>query len=177
VEIDDTALRAILDDIQPPALNEVASVALNDTVAEAKDQTSEILAPMMGIPANMIADACEVRRASATDLDAQLIVTGKAIQMIVFQPTWTHEGGVLLRIAGKDEQYRHAFIRTVRHGHVGVFERKGRERLPIRELYGPSIPGMMARSDVLPVITETIQGAIPEALATAITRNAKRAAG
>src|SRR5215475_12517879 len=176
VSIDDSALRAILDPVQPPALNDVAAAALNETIDDAQDKTTELLVPMMGLEAKMIEAAYELRHASATDLEAQLIVTGKALKMIVFQPTWSKPGGVVLRIAGKDETYRHAFITTVRHGHEGVFERKGKPRLPIRELYGPSIPGMMARSDVLPVVTGKIQSEIPEALAYEITRAAKRAA-
>lgn len=175
VEIDDTALHAILDAIVPPAIDDVAAAALNDAITEAKDKTTEILVPMMGLPANLIEQACEVRRAERSSLAAQLIVSGKAIKMIVFEPTWTREGGVVLQIAGKQEEYHHAFIRTVRHGHVGVFERRGPNRLPIRELYGPSVPGMMARTDVLPVVTAKIQEDLPAALANQVTRAARKA--
>lgn len=36
-------------------------------------------------------------------------------------------------------RYPRAFIATMRSGHVGVFQRVGTSRLPIRELFGPSI--------------------------------------
>ena len=43
--------------------------------------------------------------------------------------------GVRVRLRGS---YRHAFIAQTKSGHKGVFIRTGKERLPIRELYGPN---------------------------------------
>lgn len=43
--------------------------------------------------------------------------------------------GVMVRMRGS---YRSAFIATVGNGHAGVFEREGKERLPIHELFGPN---------------------------------------
>jgi hypothetical protein len=176
VEIDDKALRAILDAIQPPAINDVAARALNQTARDAEDEAVRILAPMMGLPAEAIDTAFQVTPATAGRLQASLVAAGKAIKMIEFHPRGSRQEGVVLHMAGKDEHYTHAFIVTVRHGHTGVFERKGHARLPIRELYGPSVPGMLARSDVLPKVVEAVEAALPTELATAIANQAKRAA-
>lgn len=43
--------------------------------------------------------------------------------------------GVTVRSRGS---YKHAFIATVGSGHEGVFEREGKARLPINELFGPN---------------------------------------
>jgi Prophage minor tail protein Z (GPZ) len=175
VDIDDRALRAILDTLQTPKLDDVAAHALNETAELGEAKATQVLAGMMGLPESVIDDAFTIERARVGALEADLVCSGKAIKMIVFKPTWSRQEGVVLHIAGKDEHYRHSFITTVRHGHEGVFERKGRERLPIRELYGPSVPGMMARSDVLPVVVDAIQAGLPEMLAAEIARQAKRA--
>lgn len=42
-------------------------------------------------------------------------------------------------------RYPRAFIARMRSGHWGVFERKGRARLPIHELMGPSIAHVFER--------------------------------
>lgn len=175
VDIDDQALRAILDTLKAPALDDVAARALNDSAELGEEKATRTLAGMMGLPEKLIDEAFTIELAKPGDLETRLICSGKAIKMIVFKPTWSRQEGVVLHIAGKDERYRYSFITTVRHGHEGVFERKGKSRLPIRELYGPSVPGMMARTDVLPVVVATIQAALPASLATEIDRQAKRA--
>lgn len=43
--------------------------------------------------------------------------------------------GVTVRLRGS---YRHAFIAQMQSGHKGVMIRVGKERFPIRELYGPN---------------------------------------
>jgi hypothetical protein len=175
VAIDDTALRSVLATLMQPDLNEVAAAALNDTAETAEAAVAEHLAPMMGLPAKVIEQALTIVPASAGHLEADLIAQGKAIKMIVFQPRASKQEGVVLHIAGKDEQYRHAFIATVRHDHVGVFERKkGARRLPIRELYGPSVPGMLARSDVLPAVLQRAQEQLGKNLVREVEQRARR---
>ncbi|MDB5582818.1 MAG: hypothetical protein JWR80_7994 [Bradyrhizobium sp.] len=43
--------------------------------------------------------------------------------------------GVRVKLRGS---YRHAFITGMASGHKGVFHRVGKERIPIRELFGPN---------------------------------------
>ncbi|UHA74466.1 phage tail protein [Paenibacillus sp. 481] len=42
-----------------------------------------------------------------------------------------------------------AFVGEMRNGHIGAFRRLGKRRLPIQELYGPSVPGMMGNQEVV----------------------------
>src|SRR4030095_16410433 len=86
--------------------------------------------------------------------------------------------GVTIQVGGKTERYRHAFIATMPGGgHRGVYERKGTARLPIRELYGPSVHGMMARTDVLPRIAEYLNERLLVNLARQIDRRIRRDSG
>jgi hypothetical protein len=49
----------------------------------------------------------------------------------------------------------------MKSGHKGVFEREGRESLPLKQLYGPSVPQMVKNDDVMKIINkdanETLQ--------------------
>jgi len=50
----------------------------------------------------------------------------------------------------------HAFVASM-HGHLGIYEREGRSRLPIRELYGPATPQMMySNEEVLDSVEEKV---------------------
>lgn len=47
------------------------------------------------------------------------------------------------------EELRHVFRATMESGHIGLFERSGRARLPIEQKYGPSVPQMMGANENL----------------------------
>jgi hypothetical protein len=74
----------------------------------------------------------------ATRLSASL----KRIPLIKFgargpEPSRGRGTGVTART--RTRRYPHAFIATMKSGHKGVFQRMRTSRLPIRELFGPSI--------------------------------------
>lgn len=59
-------------------------------------------------------------------------------------------GGVRVEITkGKPVVRRHAFITQVGSGHIGVFERKGKKRLPIGEQTGPAAAQMFKKPEVM----------------------------
>jgi hypothetical protein len=178
VEMQTDILRAIADSVSDPGFRDLAARALNDTVADAERQTATLLGPFMpGLRPSDITAALSTTPARPEHLSASLVGGGKALPMIRFQPRASRAEGVTITIAGKTERYRHAFLATVKHGHEGVFERKGRERLPIRELYGPSVHGMMARTDVLPRITAELESDLLANLARQLDRAVRRAGG
>lgn len=54
--------------------------------------------------------------------------------------------GGLKPLAGEPK----AFLAVMKStGHVGVMERKGEKRFPIRQLYGPSVPQMAKNKDIM----------------------------
>ena len=87
----------------------------------------------------------ETREILATPTRPSFVVTASAtrIPLIKFrargpEPSRGKGRGVTARTATR--RYPRAFIATVgRGGHRGVFERVGKQRLPIRELRGPSV--------------------------------------
>lgn len=49
---------------------------------------------------------------------------------------------------GRGARLQHAFVAQMKSGHIGVFERKGTARHPIKELFSPS-PAVMASQSVI----------------------------
>lgn len=67
--------------------------------------------------------------------------------------------GVRVNLRGS---YRHAFIAGMQSGHVGVMLRQGKDRLPIRELFGPNPAHDITNNDevYLAVLAEVIDDAL-----------------
>ncbi len=51
--------------------------------------------------------------------------------------------------SGSRKPIKKAFIATANSGHVGVYIRAGKARLPLVQLHGPSIPQMMGAENVI----------------------------
>lgn len=49
---------------------------------------------------------------------------------------------------GKTITLKHAFYAVMPNGHVGIFERAGRGRLPIKEMSGVAIPQLFTQKDI-----------------------------
>lgn len=87
-------------------------------------------------------------QATPTRLVATVRASAERVPLIRFrargpEPSRRRPGGVTAKLTGGRGRYPHAFIATVAAGsggsHRGVFERNGFKRLPIRELFGPSL--------------------------------------
>lgn len=66
-----------------------------------------------------------------------------------------------VRRDGGGGRLQHAFIAGMSSGHLGVFQREGKARFPIRKLTGPSTPSMLSN----PKVTEAIAERMEERLA------------
>lgn len=80
-------------------------------------------------------------------------------------------------VKGKRVQVKTAFVARMRSGHVGVFRRTTKARLPIRELFGPSIPQMFGEQQTLDSIFRTVAADAPEILQRELEFQISKAAG
>lgn len=72
---------------------------------------------------------------------------GRHIPLKSFDTKVGSDGRVVTRVKRSSAQtvLEHAFrVEVGQHGHAGIFERVGPDRLPIEEKFGPSTPQMMA---------------------------------
>jgi hypothetical protein len=81
-----------------------------------------------------------IQNATATNLQATVVASGRRIPLMDFSARQTSRG-VSANTGQGRKTYPGAFIATMKTGHRGVFKRKpGVGRLPIHELFGPSVP-------------------------------------
>jgi hypothetical protein len=151
--------------------------ALNKTAITARAQAARSIRDTgYGLKVGVIKDAFSIRRATQADLKAILTATGKAIPLIDYGARQTSRG-VTVNVKNGRKLIAHAFIATMPSGHKGVFIRVDNRHkrvirngkvyssgLPIKELFGPSIPSAFANDAVQDALKTAIEERFPVVL-------------
>lgn len=170
VQVNRAQLRAairLLDDV-PKGFPRAASAALNRSVISARSHLVRRLKAVLNMKSGDIRKSTKIRKSNYTRLVAEVNLTGRRIPVYRFGPRpRTPEAdrarkrgrGVSWKIRrqGGRTKARHAFVARTASGHVGVYQRVGRARLPIRELLGPSLPQVL--DDDARMVRETMEDA------------------
>lgn len=151
--------------------------ALNKTAQQARTAASqEVRAAGYNIKASAIKSSFAITKAAKGRLVVVLKATGRPIALINYGARQT-KSGVSVQVKAGRTILRHAFIASMPNGHRGVYERIGnthrkvirngkavRTALPIKELFGPSIPQSLANATVEAAIMAKIKQKFPEIL-------------
>lgn len=118
--------------------------ALNRAIASAKTAMVRVIGQDLGVKASDLRDKIGVEEARPDRLRARLSASYKRIPVIDFgakgpEPSLGKGRGVTAKLGPSRTRYTNAFIATMQSGHRGVFRRTAKGRLPIRELFGPSV--------------------------------------
>lgn len=158
----------------PQALNKVASLAKTQAAREIRDAG-------YGLKVGDIKSAISIRRANGNELRAGVRALGRPIPLIGYGARQTRLG-VTVNVKNGRKLIPHAFIATVGSGHKGVFVRVGNQHkwvskngkryqsgLPIKQLYGPSIPAAFANDTVQTALVAMIKQRFPDVLASQLS--------
>ncbi|VWC78833.1 hypothetical protein BLA17378_03773 [Burkholderia aenigmatica] len=151
--------------------------ALNKTATQARTAAAvEVRAAGYNIKSSAIKNSFTIQRATRANLVVVLKATGRPVALINYGAR-QGKGGVSVQVKTGRTVLRHAFIATMPNGHRGVFERTGkahkkvlkngkvrRSGLPIRELFGPSIPQSLANESVQKALMKKIREKFPQIL-------------
>ncbi len=120
--------------------------AMNRAATSARADMSRQIASDTGLKVGDVRDQIRLELATTSRLVARLTARGRRVPLIDFkargpEPSRGRGRGVSVKLPGSKSggRYPHAFIATMRSGHRGVFKRVGTKRLPIVELFGPSL--------------------------------------
>jgi len=149
VKVDDRKLKQVYRDLKkvPRDMGKLMYRAIDKTAKNSRKQIVDRIANEIALKKKDIRDSIHYDKPSYTRWSARLDVYTNRIPLIKFGAKQTKKG-VSYRIekSGGREKIKSAFItempirgkkQTKRH--EGVFKRTGKERLPIRELLGPSL--------------------------------------
>lgn len=138
----------------PSAANRAMVRSMNRGITAGRASMIPLISGDIGFKQAIVRDAVPLRRATLGNPQASFGASLKRIPLIKFGVTqapggyWAQsrgrwgfrKAGLTYSIGpGGRRTLPHAFIATTSSGHTGVFERKGKSRLPIRQLYGPSL--------------------------------------
>lgn len=134
-------------------------------------------AAVRAVSANLRSNQRTVRRAITTRdarpdrLESQVIARGKRIPIVDLRPSPSTptankpKVGVSYLASSGRRRIPGSFIARMKSGHVGVFKRvKDAKRLPIAELFGPSIALVFTRRDVQAAIKRVVSERLPREL-------------
>lgn len=126
--------------------------ALNKTGDAVRTAMARAVAKDMGIKVGTSRAAIKVEKATGASLAVRIVAKGKRLPLIDFKargpyPSRGRGAGVRYTMQGQRKTWRSSFIATVTRagedgqhaGHKGVFFRRGKARLPIKQAYGPSV--------------------------------------
>lgn len=122
---------------------------LNRVAESAKVASVKHIGPQLGSRQAAVKRRIKTQRATAQRLWATLVAMGRKLQLIEFvvgskrstQQPGGKRGLVKTKVFGKTKTYKKAFIAPRRKGDAKttMYIRKGRERLPLKLMHGPSI--------------------------------------
>lgn len=133
------------------ALNRALENARSNTVKSARDEYQ--------VKATEVRKTLKITRATSTRLQAVVSSRGMVLPLSAFSvkpktPNGRRRTPIRVGVQkGSAEALRNAFIARV-GGRLGVYERVGKARLPIKQLYGPSVPQMIGNNRVIGDIAE-----------------------
>lgn len=119
--------------------------ALNKSVASGRTVMAREMSKDLGIKVGDVRDKIAVTEATSQRQWARLETKGKRIPLEAFSATGNIPSrgkgrGVSYRLGAQRKRIATAFRAHMASGHTGVFRRTGTKRLPIIELFGPSLP-------------------------------------
>lgn len=138
----------------PGAAPKAMARALNRAAESAKTEAGRKVRESYYVKSSDVSSTIKIYKASETDLNALVISRGNLMPLMKFRvtprkPTPNRKKPIVARVKrGSGGPIKHAFVARMNSGHIGVFTRAGKQRIPINENYGPSIPEMLNSESV-----------------------------
>ena len=141
VTVDTRELDAALKQLKRPALDKAVALALSDTQKNTRTKATSTIARHMAVRSGAVKPRIHTPFVRIGDWTAIVQSSRKPIALIDFPSTRQNARGVYTRAWGKPQTIAHAFIATLKSGHRGAFIRQSNHRLPIKQLWGPTVAG------------------------------------
>ena len=187
-ELGDIArLISSLNDIGRKALPKAGARTLNRAATSSRSVAVREVAREMGLVQKRVRDQTKITKATPNKLFAVVSAKGGPIALIHFAAREVKRG-VTARAWGKRKLYPGTFIGRTKTRKAGgpltatggkqVFRRVSKSRLPIRKLWGPSVPKTMALDVIARAweskASETIRKRLPRELRREVDRILRR---
>ena len=140
--------------------------ALNRVAASARASAAKTIGADLGIKQSAVRAATSVNKANVTTMTAEVVAKGKRIPLAELGARQTARG-VTYKTGSGRKLIPGAFMGRMRTGHTGAFKRLNRRRLPIYELFGPSLVLVFIKNTVQSAMRDVIRTRMPIEMAAA----------
>jgi hypothetical protein len=159
--------------VRKGAVPKAAARAINRVAESVRADVVRRMRQHRGLKARTIREALTIRRAGATQLLAEVIASGLPIPLREYSARQTRKGVTVMvnptrgrkLIVSKGNK---AF--TIGKFGKHVFVRQGSKRLPIKKLFGPSIPATFLRKQIVEAMNEVAAREWPKRFAHELER-------
>lgn len=153
--------------------------ALNKAAANVQTSASVAIRRKRALRARVVKEAFRIVKATKDNLRASLVLTGRPIPLRDYGARQTKKGVTVAVSPGPRKLVSHrgnrGFIVGSLSGHV--FARQGDERLPIKKLFGPSLPATFVQDEVRTAWEATARDAIVKRTIEEARYEIRKAAG
>lgn len=141
MQLEVKGLKEVREALDPKRYKKIATRVLNKLGSQGKTAISREVRNTYNIKRDRMDAGFYMRRATWENLAVLLRYRGKTPGLQHFDARKTNRGiTVKVRKAGGRKVVKGAFMPN---RIIGVYKREGKERFPIKRLYGPDIPGMV----------------------------------
>jgi hypothetical protein len=163
-----------LQGLRPPRLHQAVALALVDTAKSGISKGAQLIARRTGLKSGTVKARIYYDPVNVGDYEVRVRSSRRPIPLIEFPAVRQTGAGVRTGAWGRSQVISSAFIATMPSGHRGVYRRRGPARLPIRQLWGPTIFGTFATPEVQSVIAATMRDRLQKALIRRIASATRR---
>ncbi|MBY0088115.1 phage tail protein [Brevibacillus brevis] len=170
----------------PGGAQKALSRSMNRAVDSAKTEASRKARETYHIRHKDVLDTIKVSKSSPSDLSAMVLSRGHVLPLTKFitrpnkpQPAkaaalrWNkgRPFNLVVRVKrGEGGSIKKAFVAQMKSGHLGVFHRSNKNRLPLVQRFGPSVPEMLGNIRVTDAVERRATAVMDERLDHEIKR-------
>jgi hypothetical protein len=169
--------------VKSEVVQKATPIALNKVAAQVKTSAAQSMRDAgYNLKVSAIKKGLTITRATSGRLTATVVASGRPIPLIAYGARQTGKGVSVDVLHGR-KLIAGAFIATMRSGHKGIYVRVGNRHkrvmkagkpvwsaLPIRELFGPSVPDGLANKAAQDALQRLVEDKFPELLRQQIKR-------
>lgn len=144
----------------PKQIPIVTALAINRAAESARSMAGQSVRNTYHVKHKDVIRTIKIRKATSFDLTAHIQSRGSAIKLASFkvtpnkpQPKRKKPISVSVKKSTK-KSIKSAFVAETKSGHINVFTRVSKRRLPIQGHYGPSVPQMIGNESVVQLVED-----------------------
>lgn len=145
----------------PDGVEKAAANAINRAADGAKTAAVRKAREEYIVSAARVRDTIHINKASSSNMQASVTSRGRGMALSYFRirpsqaPVKRPQGQLFAQVKRDGGgTIKGAFVARMQSGHVGVFNRLGKNSLPIVQRYGPSVPQMLGSKTVSEYVEE-----------------------